>query len=228
MRPRASRNGFAITAVVVLLCVVHNSLLRRLSWPRGVQPAWLTANSARLRDDDPCSSWSGSTAHSAATPGCARILVLYQITASGQWQDIVRDQVTKLIFSGLYEHISFVHCTVAHNKTAEVQLYLSGYGNKFTVMELSETPTISRSIASMHNLTAADRVLVLSTWGEHSPAANESAFSAYLWRTLIEYELVKDFKRCLQLLHETDVVGKPTCPCHLVHFCGLSCMKESQ
>lgn len=193
MRPRTTFSGVAITSVVVLLCVVPLSVLRGLSWPRGVHQAWLTANAARLRGDEPLAPVNGTTAHSAAAADSARTLVLYHITVSGRWQETVRDQVTKLIFSGLYERLSLVHCTVAgaaHNATAEARLYLSSYGSKFTAVGLSGRPTISRSIASMHDLTATDRVLVMSTWGAASAAASEAAADAYLWRTLMEYKLI--------------------------------------
>lgn len=212
MRPWGSLNRIAVVVVAVLLSGVPIFVLRGLSWPCGVQHAQITNDESVLRNYEPRARNDSTASSAAASDSSRRILVLYQITATGMWQDIVRDQVTKLIFSGLYERLSFVHCAVAGaapNATEEARLVVTGYGSKFTVVGLRAPPTISLSIASMHNLTDTDRVLVMSTYGAAEVANSDAAHAAYLWRTLMEYKLIKDYHHCLQLLHQADIVCEP-------------------
>lgn len=146
-------------------------------------------------------------------PADGRIVVLYHIRAEGNWENIVRDQVTKLVFSGLYARLSLVHCLVLSplpGAALEVENYLSGYGNKFTVLELPEPPTILQSIASIRNVTLSDRILFLSNFGTAKEEGTAAATAAFLWRTKMEYELIKDYRKCLQLLLQTDIVGAPS------------------
>lgn len=149
-------------------------------------------------------------AASLADSDSGRTLVLYQITSEGEWQNIVRDQVTKLIFSGLYAELSLVHCTVfgaSPNASSDAQTYLSGYGSKFRVVGMPGPPTVSQSIASLStDLTASDRVLFLSTYGA-GPEDSETGKAAFHWRTLMEYKLIKGYRECLQMLRQRDIVG---------------------
>lgn len=146
-------------------------------------------------------------------PADGRIVVLYHIRPEGNWENIVKDQVTKLVFSGLYAQLSLVHCLVLSplpGTALTVEKYLHGYGSKFTVLELPESPTISQSIASIGNVTLGDRILFLSNYGTAEVEGTSAATAAFLWRTKMEHELIKDYHKCLQLLLHTDIVGAPS------------------
>lgn len=112
-----------------------------------------------------------------------RTLVLYQITAVGTWPDIVRDQITKMVFSGLYAQVTDVHCTVfgsSPNATSDVSEVVNTYGSKFRVVGLPGAPNVLGSIASIGGLTATDRVLFLSTYGAEELEPSAAAHDAFL------------------------------------------------
>lgn len=219
MAPRAG-SGLWMKIVAFLALVAVISLLPR-SGPV-LQRHHMTADSAAgaaAADFRPADSGAGvataggrpagSTAVSAAAAGANRILVLYHITAHGNWQAIVDDQATKLIYSGLYAQLSRVHCAVygaSPSAASDAATLLSGYGRKFEVVGLSGLPSVSQSIASL-DMDATDRILFLSTYGAAAPAGSPAAHAAFLWRTLMEYSLVKDYRRCLLKLRKKDIVG---------------------
>ena len=149
----------------------------------------------------------------SSTPGDGRIVVLYQISTDGNWQNIVNDQLTKLVYSGLYAEVSLFYCTAYGSSPVSASLaeeYLQGYGNKFTVVGSREPPTASQSLASIRNLTASDRILYLSTHGTTVSEGTPAAEIAFHWRTEMEYQLIKDYRRCLLLLRQTDVISAPS------------------
>ena len=141
-----------------------------------------------------------------------RLLVVYDITIEGDWQFIVRDQITKLIFSGLFQKLSFIHCRVvgaSPNAAAEAAEYLSQFGSKFSITGMSAASTTSQSIAHHKDITADDWVLYLSTYGTADTGDAEAAF---LWRSFMEYKVVKEHEACLQHLGQADIVGVHVCP----------------
>ena len=208
MPSRVALNRVAITIFAVVMMLVWRGVQNPHNMQRAQLQLRTNISAAGIRVDE---QWN----HSSAIPGSGRVLVLYHITAVGAWEDIVRDQVTKLIFSGLYTQVDYVHCTVegvAHSATSEAELYLSGFGKNFRVVRLPAPPTLLLSIASVHSLTATDRVLLMSTHGDAASNASEAGDAAYLRRTLVEYKLIKEYRQCLHLLRQTDSVGAPSCP----------------
>lgn len=144
-----------------------------------------------------------------------QILVLYQITAGEHWQYIVEDQFMKLMFSGLYPQLSRIYCTVSSsfpNGTELISEVLSGFGSKFSIIELPEEYSLSEAIATMTNLTFTDRVLFLSTYGANSEVDSTAYERDFQRRTFMEYEMIKNHQQRLDELLDNGIVGESRFP----------------
>ena len=156
----------------------------------------------------------------AEPPVAARILVLYQINVEDNWQNIVEDQIMKLMFSGLYQQLDRIFCSVSTlssspilDEFAQVSQLLSGFGSKFSVFDLPGGFNITRSIATVSNLTATDHVLFISTQSSLGGYAAENKTSEELthqlmWRNFMEYEMIKCHRQRRTELRHRNIVGK--------------------
>ena len=123
----------------------------------------------------------------------------------------MRDQLTKLAFSGLYDSAQAIFCfVVADDQTSLDQAtdVLSKWGRKYVVQASSaEDNTYERFTLSRIKplLEPHDKVLYLHTKGVSH--ADDKTQNIYWWRNYMEYFLVKQHKRCTDLLDHFDAVG---------------------
>ena len=149
--------------------------------------------------------WSGGS--QSPTP---KVYIFYHVYCNKYTMPILRDQVTKITFSGLYAKVDSIKCFLAgeqgHIETAEK--FLKESGEKFRIEEKgANDKSFERfTMAKIPKyITDADKFLYLHTKGvSEKHATNENV---YWWRTWMEYNLIHRFEHCLEMLDDYDIVG---------------------
>lgn len=145
--------------------------------------------------------------------------VFYHIYANSNTLDIMRDQISKIIFSGLYKDATQIYCFLAgENEYVEkIKTYIETLPKKFKLEAVGvndktyERFTL-RKIGGLVNDN--DRFLYIHTKGVapykgmmDTEKERVSRECIYLWRTYMEYYLIANYKKCLEKLGNHDIVG---------------------
>lgn len=148
------------------------------------------------------------------------IRIFYHVCALNHWEMLLKEQVAKLIFSGLVDAADAVHCVCVGPEARKASLLLRVYGPKFTI-EVSdpEDKTAERlTLRTLHAIVQEeDKVLYLHTKGTTKIPPSENV---YWWNFYMEYFLIKGYRTCLDALETCDVVGVDYYPESLPHFSG--------
>lgn len=142
------------------------------------------------------------------TGGGNNIKVFYHIYCNEYTEKIVQDQLTKIIFSNLYELANAIYCFL----TGEEQYInvckelINHYGKKFIIQDIGindksyERFTLYRIKPLIND---NDKILYIHSKGVTKPDNK----IVYLWRTHMEYFLIKKCDECIKYLDNYDVVG---------------------
>lgn len=166
------------------------------------------------------------------------IKIFYHISCIGSWEDIVKDQVNKIVYSGLYDDVDSINCYIlgcGNFKALEkCKNLLKSFGNKFIIQkhELFEKCGEEFTISDIKNhINDETKFLYLHTKGV-SRYNNETyrLENIYFiidrlyqnimdWKNVMEFMLIKNYKECLYELNTHDVVGINWCTSPK-HFSG--------
>jgi hypothetical protein len=142
-----------------------------------------------------------------------QVYIFYHIFCNSNTLAVVRDQVTKIIFSGLYEDVSKIFCFLTGNKenVAIVETFLKTLPKKFSIQEIGiddksfERFTLNKIKDIVHD---KDKFLYIHSKGvTHPQNQNEASDAVYLWRNYMEFYLIRHYKKCLEKLATHDIVG---------------------
>jgi hypothetical protein len=136
------------------------------------------------------------------------------------WESVLRDQLGKLLFSGVYDVAQTVHCFCAGPEARRAALVVSQFGVKFRVEACAPEDTRGErlTLMSIHKyISPQDKVLYLHTKGVTKLPPSENVF---FWNFYMEYHLLKNYMQCLEALDHADVVGLDFYPQSLPHFSG--------
>ena len=140
-------------------------------------------------------------------PSPPLIRVFYHVCAVGPlWESIVRDQLTKVVFSGLYDAMASFHCYVCGPEAAAAAALVAQYGDKFRVERVApDDATYERlTILSIpSHVRPGDKILYFHTKGVTKPDNGH----VYYWRALMEYHLIARWRECVALLDASVAVG---------------------
>jgi len=142
-----------------------------------------------------------------------RVFIFYHIFCNEQTLNVVRDQIMKIIFSGLFEKIDKLYCFVTGKKEQiePVKAFLESLpAAKLEIKEGVDDSTFERfTLNSIKDkVHANDKFLYLHSKGvTRSPANRAESENVYYWRNFMEYYLIKNFQKCLDKLANHDVVG---------------------
>ena len=124
--------------------------------------------------------------------------------------DIVRDQISKLHFSGVYKRCDAIFCFLLGPSPDSIRSLLASAGTKFRVQRQSLVDPSAAEASERFTLTAIaplirphDKFLYLHSKGVTRPA-NERVRA---WRELMEYHLMTRMEECIAALDTCDVVG---------------------
>jgi hypothetical protein len=138
------------------------------------------------------------------------IFIFYHIYCNEYTLPIVKDQITKIIFSGLYENVKGIKCFMAGTKAhmQPIRDFLNNSGSKFTIEAVGENDSSFERFTLEKipkYITSKDLFLYIHTKGVSPKHA--STENAYWWRTWMEYNLIYRFKECLEALQTFNIVG---------------------
>jgi hypothetical protein len=145
--------------------------------------------------------------------GGHNIYIFYHIYCDKTTLDIVRDQVTKMIWSGLYAKVKQIYCFLAGAKTevSQIEAYIKTLPEKFNIHKkgIDDNSYERLTLNSIKDLvTDTDKFLYLHTKGvtrTHEKGA--AAECVTLWRNYMEYYMIALHKNCLEKLEDHDIVG---------------------
>lgn len=146
------------------------------------------------------------------------IRVFYHIFCNEHTLGVVKDQVLKLHFSGLYAMCNVIHCFLAGPHTTAVSEYLRECGSKFMMCDVApadmsgERLTLERI---QHFVQDEDVFLYIHTKGVSRAAqtfADEKTRQEVLqrledWRNFMEYHLMVRHRSCMEALQTHDCAG---------------------
>lgn len=141
------------------------------------------------------------------------VKVFYHVTAKGGYREIIRQQMSGVILSGLYNKAAVIHVYVtaetSEDLTAASEL-LENFGGKVKVMEQSLNVTRMERI-TLENIgrlvQPQDKVFYMHSKGLSYDANSEIGMNAFWWSLFMQYHLVQGHAKCIALLDSHDVVG---------------------
>ena len=147
--------------------------------------------------------------HLGGSPG-PNVYVFYHIYCNKFTMPILKDQVAKIIFSGLYSRVDAIYCFLAGEEAhiTEAEKFLNRSGEKFTIKEKGPGDTSFErfTLSKIPKYTTdEDKFLYLHTKGVSEKHANGD--NVYWWRTWMEYNLMHRFEECIEKLKDYDIVG---------------------
>lgn len=165
-----------------------------------------------------CDAWhaAGTGTHTsvkATSSAEGRILVYYHVTAKGQYQDAIRQQMGAVLLSGLYRRVHAVYACVLGKSSEPIEAasqLLQSFGAKVKILETRQ------DAAQMERLTLTklaqtvkpkDRVFYMHSKGISYEEDSELGMNAFWWTLFMEYHLLQGHARCTDLLRVYDLVG---------------------
>lgn len=143
----------------------------------------------------------------------AHVYVFYHIYCNTNTLDIVRDQVSKILFSGLYDDCTNIFCYLAGKKDQLdiVKKYIETLPKKFTIKEVGVDDTSYERFTMdkiKHIVNDNDKFLYIHTKGvTRTYDKDQTSENVYFWRNYMEYYLIRHYKKCLEKLDTNDIVG---------------------
>lgn len=149
-----------------------------------------------------------------------QIKVFYHVCATGDgWERIVRDQLAKLLFSGLYHAAAAVYACVSGAHAHDAARLLAEAGRvQVLAVEPADTSHERLTLLRMHEaVQPGDAVLYLHSKGVTKPGDER----VWDWRALMEYFVVGHWKSCVDVLVQgADAVGVNYKDAPWRHFSG--------
>lgn len=138
------------------------------------------------------------------------IYVFYHVFCNEHAEAIVRDQVAKLHFSGVYALCDTIFCCLLGPQHDAIAELLQDSGVKFVIHKRAATPPTVRETSERFTLDAIaplvkpdDKFLYLHSKGVTRPA---NMFVLH-WRQFMEFQVMTRAKECLQALDTKDCAG---------------------
>lgn len=152
------------------------------------------------------------------------IYIFYHVCCIDKTFIIVRDQISKIVFSGLYEKVNTIHCyLVGHQKYIDqIKTMLLNSGKKFKIS--GESPYIRLyerfTLEDIrHRITPQDKLLYIHTKGITRMGSRYEK-GVWEWRNYMEYFLFSKASECIELLNQYDLVGLLYSKKPMPHFSG--------
>ena len=148
------------------------------------------------------------------------IYIYYHITLLQNWESIVREQCTRIVFTGLYDVVESVRCyaiDIDGDESEKCRTILRSFGSKFCLKGIERSGTEWVTLKNIqHEVNEDDLVLYIHTKGvtrydttvyEIPSAKNAGESESFTvpslydniqdWRDLMELFLIGHYKRCL-------------------------------
>lgn len=141
------------------------------------------------------------------------VKVFYHITAKGTYEDIIKQQMSTLLMSGLYTAAEGIYAFVLSDSSddiASASELLSEFGHKLQIVSTSTDVTLMErfTLENMRDfIRPSDKVFYMHSKGITYDTKSEIGANVYWWTLFMQYHLVQGHERCTDLLDVCDVVG---------------------
>lgn len=142
------------------------------------------------------------------------IYIFYHIYCNPTTIAIVQDQVTKILYSGLYEEVKTIYCFLSGTESNinHIKAFIETLPSKFTIKEIGKDDTSYErfTLDKIAQLVGdEDKFLYIHSKGVSRTGTDINMWNnnIYLWRSYIEYFLIKRYKDCLEKLKDHDIVS---------------------
>ena len=120
----------------------------------------------------------------------------------------LREQLAKIIYSGLYAKVTQIFCFITGDPpfVNQCATFLQTAGNKIRITQIGYYDTTCERFTILSikdHIKPEDKILYMHTKGVTKPFEEP----VYSWRALIEYQLIANHNKCLELLDSYDTVG---------------------
>lgn len=134
--------------------------------------------------------------------------IFYHIYCNEKTEAVVKDQITKIIFSEAYALIKTVYCflTGEAENIETIKSLLSKYGSKFIVAAEGPGDTSYERFTLLKikdYIKPEDKFLYIHSKG----VSNTNNDATYMWRNYMEYHLLTNASNCIILLDKYDIIG---------------------
>lgn len=139
--------------------------------------------------------------------------IFWHIATIGSWYDIVNDQLTKLINSGLINHVNNVYIGLINNNTVEhtklIQLLTkSKFYNKFTILFKKDSGFENQTLNALkHFCDQLPNNYISNILYIHSKGVTRNTKPVSDWRNYMEYFLIEKYNNCFEILNNYDHCG---------------------
>jgi hypothetical protein len=138
------------------------------------------------------------------------VYVFYHIYCNKNTEPIVRDQLTKITFSNLYQHVDKVYCSLTGDNSiiSKIKALIDKYGEKFQVIEEGPGDKSYERFTLLNirkHIKPEDKFLYIHSKGVSTN--NNVDDSIYWWRTYMEYFLFTKASECIYDLNTFDIIG---------------------
>jgi len=136
------------------------------------------------------------------------IYIFYHIYCNDLTLNVLKDQITKIIWSGLYKKVDKIHCFLS-GEEKNINLcsdYIKKSGNKFYISDIGiDDKTYERfTLKKIRKyINKNDKLLYIHSKG----ISKNNTENIVDWRNLMEYFLIHNYDECIKLLDKYDTVG---------------------
>jgi hypothetical protein len=138
------------------------------------------------------------------------IYVFYHVFCNEHAETIVRDQISKLHFSGVYKRCDRIVCCLLGPHRNSIAALLKESGTKFDIYKVAESELLPFEASERFTLNTIrsivrpeDKFLYMHSKGVTRPA-NERVRK---WREFMEFQLMTRAEECLRALDTVDCAG---------------------
>jgi hypothetical protein len=138
----------------------------------------------------------------------SNIYVFYHIYCNGYTLEVLKDQINKIIFSGLYDKCNKIFCfLVGEDEYIKICIdYINNQGKKFSIEAVDPNNKSFERFTLLKikkYINDNDKFLYIHTKGI---TKNNNVYVTD-WRNIMEYFLIYKFNKCLDELDNHDTVG---------------------
>jgi hypothetical protein len=150
------------------------------------------------------------------------VQVFYHVCCMNNWKEIFTDQIQKIIYSGLYEKMRAINLFIVTMglDIKDIAPFVYRYGNKIRIREYTASDDEMFTLVHIHDyITDKTKLLYLHTKGVTRWQTTTYTIGTTRhdipnlyrniedWRHFMEWYLIKEYKRCLDLLDTDNTVG---------------------
>lgn len=141
------------------------------------------------------------------------IYIFYHIYCNQSTLSIVRDQINKIIFSGLYKKVDKIYCFISGNDETHIENVkniISTSGEKFVIADVKPNDTTYERLTLRqipNYIKNEDNLLYIHSKGVTHANEPDIINFVYDWRNYMEYFLIAKHDDCIALLDSYDTVG---------------------